>query len=72
MVNLLCPQLVVLGDLFTALPRTLIDHVGKLLSERSLVSRAMGGTKLVTSSLGGDGKLLGAAELAFEQVLASG
>ncbi|MBB5158051.1 ROK family transcriptional regulator [Saccharopolyspora phatthalungensis] len=71
-VNLLCPQLVVLGDLFTALPSTLIDHVGKLVAERSLVSRAMGGTKLVTSSLGGDGKLLGAAELAFEQFLASG
>ncbi|GAA4616308.1 ROK family transcriptional regulator [Saccharopolyspora hordei] len=70
-VNLLSPQLVVLGDLFTALPRALLDHVGELLVERSLVSRAMGGTKLVTSSLGADGKLLGAAELAFEQVLAS-
>lgn len=69
-VNLLCPQLVVLGDLFTALPNSLIEHVGKLVSERSLVSRAMGGTRILTSSLGADGKLLGAAELAFEQVLA--
>ncbi|GAA0528088.1 sugar kinase [Saccharopolyspora subtropica] len=68
-VNLLAPQLVVLGDLFTSLPRTLIDHVGKSVSERSLVGRAMGGTRIVTSSLGADGKLLGAAELAFEQLL---
>jgi predicted NBD/HSP70 family sugar kinase len=70
-VNLLCPQLVVLGDLFTALPSTLVDHVGNLVRERSLVSRALGGTRIITSSLGSDAKLLGAAELAFEPVLAN-
>lgn len=70
-VNLLCPQLVVLGDLFTALPGLLVDHVGQVVRERSLVSRALGGTRIVTSSLGSDAKLLGAAELAFEPVLAT-
>jgi predicted NBD/HSP70 family sugar kinase len=70
-VNLLCPQLVVLGDLFTALPDVLVDQVGHKVRERSLVSRALGGTRIVTSSLGSDVKLLGAAELAFEPVLAT-
>jgi predicted NBD/HSP70 family sugar kinase len=70
-VNLLCPQLVVLGDLFTALPPTLVEHVGNVVRERSLVSRALGGTRIVTSSLGSDAKLLGAAELAFEPVLST-
>jgi len=70
-VNLLCPQLVVLGDLFTALPDVLVEEVGRKVRDRSLVSRALGGTRIVTSSLGSDVKLLGAAELAFEPVLAS-
>jgi predicted NBD/HSP70 family sugar kinase/biotin operon repressor len=70
-VNLLCPQLVVLGDLFTALPPVLVEHVGRLVRERSLVSRALGGTMIVISSLGSDARLLGAAELAFEPVLAT-
>lgn len=70
LINILCPQLVILGDLFTALPQSLIDHVGDSVRERSLISRALGGTRIVTSSLGGDVRLLGAAELAFEQVLA--
>jgi predicted NBD/HSP70 family sugar kinase/biotin operon repressor len=70
-VNLLCPQLVVLGDLFTALPPSLVDHVGRVVRERSLVSRALGGTRIMTSSLGSDAKLLGAAELAFEPVLSN-
>jgi len=69
-VNLLCPQLVVLGDLFTALPASLVARVEEIVRERSLVSRALGGTRVVTSSLGSDAKLLGAAELAFETVLA--
>src|SRR5258708_2128538 len=71
MVNLVCPQLVVLGDLFTALPSVLREHVGQVVRERSLVSRALGGTRIMTSSLGSDAKLLGAAELAFEPVLAT-
>ncbi|TNC26977.1 ROK family transcriptional regulator [Amycolatopsis alkalitolerans] len=68
-VNLLCPQLVVLGDLFTALPAPLVERVERTVRERSLVSRALGGTRVCTSTLGTDAKLLGAAELAFETVL---
>ena len=38
---------------------------------RSLVSRAVGGTRIVASALGVDAQLVGAAELAFEPVLAA-
>ena len=68
-VNVVAPDLVVLGDLFTALPPALVDRVREQLHERSLVSRAMGGTRVLTSPLGRDAKLVGAAELAFEPVL---
>ena len=68
-VNVLGPELVVLGDLFTALPATLIEDVAAKVRERSLVSRAVGGVRLEVSTLGGDVTLLGAAELAFELVL---
>ncbi len=68
-VNVLGPELVVLGDLFTALPATLIAEVAAAVRERSLVSRAVGGTRIVASTLGADVTLLGAAELAFEPVL---
>ena len=40
-----------------------------MVHERSLVSRAVGGTRIETSPLGRDAKLVGAAELAFEPVL---
>jgi predicted NBD/HSP70 family sugar kinase len=66
---MLAPELVVLGDLFTALPRSVVDQVRTVVHERSLVSRATGGTRIETSSLGRDAKLVGAAELAFEPVL---
>lgn len=68
-VNMMAPELVVLGDLFTALPAGVVDHVRRLVHERSLVSRAVGGTRIETSPLGRDAKLVGAAELAFEPVL---
>lgn len=68
-VNMLGPELVVLGDLFTALPETLVDQLRRTVQTRSLVSRAVGGTKIVSSPLGRDAKLVGAAELAFEPVL---
>ncbi|HVK22696.1 MAG TPA: ROK family protein [Actinokineospora sp.] len=68
-VNAFSPELVVLGDLFTALPRELVDAVGLEVGKRSLVSRAIGGTRILPSTLGADGKLIGAAELAFEPVL---
>ena len=63
------PDLVVLGDLFTALPPCVVDDVRAMVHERSLVSRAVGGTRIETSPLGRDAKLVGAAELAFEPVL---
>jgi predicted NBD/HSP70 family sugar kinase len=68
-VNLLSPELVVLGDLFTALPAWIIADVGQEVRRRSLVSRAVGGTRIVASTLGADAKLIGAAEAAFEPVL---
>ncbi|MFS8101719.1 ROK family protein [Lentzea alba] len=68
-VNVLGPELVVLGDLYTALPMPVVDAVSSVVQQRSLVSRAVGGTQIVTSPLGRDAKLIGAAELAFEPVL---
>jgi predicted NBD/HSP70 family sugar kinase len=68
-VNVLGPELVVLGDLYTALPDSIVDGVSSAVQRRSLVSRAVGGTQVVTSPLGRDAKLIGAAELAFEPVL---
>jgi predicted NBD/HSP70 family sugar kinase len=68
-VNLMAPELVVLGDLFTALPPAVVDRVRRTVHERSMVSRAVGGTRIETSPLGRDAKLVGAAELAFEPVL---
>ncbi|MEV1293584.1 ROK family transcriptional regulator [Pseudonocardia sp. NPDC049635] len=68
-VNMLAPGLVVLGDLFGALPPVVVDRVRADVERRSLVSRAVGGTRIVASPLGRDGALIGAAELAFEPVL---
>lgn len=68
-VNVLGPELVVLGDLYTSLPDSVVAYVSDVVQRRSLVSRAVGGTQIVTSPLGRDAKLLGAAELAFEPVL---
>jgi predicted NBD/HSP70 family sugar kinase len=68
-VNMLAPELVVLGDLFAVLPSSLVERMGREVSDRSLVSRAAGGTRIAVSPLGRDGKLVGAAELAFEPVL---
>jgi predicted NBD/HSP70 family sugar kinase len=72
LVNLLGPELVVLGDLFTALPQPVVDALTTEVTQRSLVSRAIGTTRIVVSPLGADAKLIGAAELAFEPVLAAG
>lgn len=69
-VNILGPELVVLGDLFTALPDGAVARVGDEVRRRSMVSRALGGVRIEKSRLGADLKLLGAAEAAFEGVLA--
>ncbi|MEU0541356.1 ROK family protein [Nocardia sp. NPDC005978] len=69
-VNILGPELVVLGDLFTALPDAAVARVGAQVRGRSMVSRAIGGVRIEKSGLGPDLKLLGAAEAAFGDVLA--
>ncbi|WP_245607010.1 ROK family protein [Pseudonocardia spinosispora] len=68
-VNLLAPELVVLGDPLGALPGPVLDTVVQRVAERSMVSRAIGHTGVVRSSLGRDAQLVGAAELAFDPVL---
>ncbi|GAA0647276.1 ROK family transcriptional regulator [Kutzneria viridogrisea] len=68
-VNLLGPELVVLGDLLAELPPVIVDEVAEEVRQRSLVSRAVGGIRITTSSLGPEAKIIGAAELAFEQAL---
>ncbi|WP_157556724.1 ROK family transcriptional regulator [Nocardia acidivorans] len=70
-VNILGPELVVLGDLFTALPDTTVAGIGEQVRRRSMVSRALGGVRVEKSRLGADLKLLGAAEAAFDGVLAA-
>jgi predicted NBD/HSP70 family sugar kinase len=70
-VNLFAPELVVLGDLLTALPPAVLAKVDRLVRQRSLVGRAAGTVRIVTSALGRDAKLVGAAELAFEPALAA-
>ncbi|WP_067675474.1 ROK family transcriptional regulator [Nocardia miyunensis] len=70
-VNILGPELVVLGDLFAILPEAVVQRVQQEVRQRSMVSRALGGVRIEKSSLGADLKLLGAAEAAFEDVLAS-
>jgi predicted NBD/HSP70 family sugar kinase len=68
-VNILSPELVVLGDLLTALPDAVVERAADQVRRRSMVSRAIGGVRVEKSSLGADLKLLGAAEAAFEGVL---
>jgi predicted NBD/HSP70 family sugar kinase len=68
-VNVLAPELVVLGGLLAALPEPARQAVAAYLQSHSLVSRAVGGTRVVSSALGRDAQLMGAAELAFEPVL---
>ncbi|WP_406236804.1 ROK family protein [Nocardia sp. NBC_01009] len=68
-VNILGPELVVLGDLLTALPDAVVERAAEQVRRRSMVSRALGGVRVEKSSLGPDLKLLGAAEAAFEGVL---
>lgn len=68
-INMLAPELVVLGNLLTALPDTVLDAVATQVRERSMVNRAVGPTRVVRSVLVGEAQLLGAAELAFGPVL---
>lgn len=70
-VNLLAPELVVLGDLLAALPEPVMADVDRQVRELSLVGRAVGGTRVVPSALARDVQLVGAAELAFAPILAA-
>jgi predicted NBD/HSP70 family sugar kinase len=70
-VNLFAPELVVLGDLFAALPSSVLAVVAERVQRSSMVGRAIGGTRVVGSALGADAQLVGAAELAFGPVLDS-
>ena len=66
---MLAPELVVLGNLLTALLEPVLDAVAAQVRERSMVSRAVRHTQVVPSVLGGEAQLVGAAELAFGPVL---
>jgi predicted NBD/HSP70 family sugar kinase len=68
-VNLLAPRLVVLGDLFAALPEPVLEVVGTRVRERSIVSRAIEYTEVARSTLSRDAHLVGAAEAAFSPIL---
>jgi predicted NBD/HSP70 family sugar kinase len=68
-VNLLAPRLVVLGDLFAALPEPVLEVVGARVRERSIVSRAIEYTEVARSTLSRDAHLVGAAEAAFSPIL---
>ncbi|GGM54903.1 sugar kinase [Longimycelium tulufanense] len=70
-VNVLAPELVLLGGLLAALPPRLIDQVGAVVRRRSMVARASGELRVVAATLGAEAALIGAAELAFEPVLAA-
>jgi len=70
-VNILGPELVVLGDLFAILPDAVVQRAREEVQRRSMVARAHGGLRIEKSSLGPDLKLLGAAEAAFEDVLST-
>lgn len=70
-VNVLAPELVVIGGLLAALPRSVVDDVEAAVSRRSLVARAAGGVRVATATLSDRASLVGAAELAFERALAT-
>lgn len=68
-VNMLAPELVVLGDLLSVLPAPVLDAVADQVARRSMLSRAVGHTRVVRSMLGAEAQLVGAAELAFGPAL---
>ncbi len=68
-VNMFGPELVVLGDLLSALPAPVLDTVADQVARRSMLSRAVGHTRVVRSGLGAEAQLVGAAELAFGPAL---
>lgn len=69
LINVLNPSMVVLGGLLGRVFPYVRDAVIAEVEQRALES-ARRGVQIVTSALGGDAPLVGAAELAFEGVLA--
>ncbi|AOS62489.1 ROK family protein [Actinoalloteichus hymeniacidonis] len=70
LVNLLAPELVVLGGLLAEVPASLLAGVEQRARGRSLVGRAASrAVRIRPAELGAQASLLGAAELAFERVL---
>ena len=70
LINVLNPGMVVLGGLFGRIHAYTADTVRTEL-ERRVLSSARADLRVVPSLLGADAPLLGAAELAFEQLLAN-
>jgi predicted NBD/HSP70 family sugar kinase len=70
LVNLLGSDLIVLGGLLAELPAEIVVQVQQTVRRQSIVGRAFREVKVVASSLGADAPLVGAAELAFQRVLA--
>jgi predicted NBD/HSP70 family sugar kinase len=69
LINVMNPSMVVLGGLLGRVYPYMADIVGAEIDRRALES-ARRGLVVVTSALGGDAPLMGAAELAFEPLLA--
>jgi predicted NBD/HSP70 family sugar kinase len=69
LINVLNPSMVVLGGLFGRLHPLIADQVNDEIGRRALPS-ARANLRVVPSQLGADAVLLGAAELAFEALLA--
>lgn len=69
LVNILNPELVVLGGTYQSLFPYLEDAVGAGASQRALAAPASAVT-ITSSGLGADASLLGAAELIFSELIA--
>lgn len=69
LINVMNPSMVVLGGLLGRLYPYVRDVVSAEIEHRALESSRRG-VQVVTSALGGDAPLMGAAELAFEGLLA--
>ena len=69
LINVMNPSMVVLGGLLGRVHPYVSDQVAAEIERRALESSRRG-VVVVTSALGGDAPLMGAAELAFERLLA--
>ena len=69
LINVLNPRLIVMGGRFARMHPYVIDAIDAELARRALpASRAL--TRIVPATMGADASLLGAAELAFEPLVA--